>query len=284
MPPTPPVILPPGRHLVLPGRGTTFVRELAGPPGAPTVVLLHGWLATADLNWFTAYESLGRRFRVVAIDHRGHGRGIRSRAPFRLVDCAGDTAALIETLGIGPAIVVGYSMGGPIAQLTWRDYPRAVSGVVLCATAATFPATTPFRALVRATALGLAVTPPRLRHKLLAAALARGVSTGDHREWLLDEVGRHRMRDLIEAGSELGRFDSTAWIGQLDVPATVVIPTDDDIVPVRRQRTLAGLIPEARVREVRGDHLACVDNADEFVPELVAGCEDVATRASELAA
>src|SRR5262252_10571245 len=105
MPPTAPVALPPGRHVVLPGRGTTFVRELPGPPGAPAVVLLHGWLATADLNWFTSYEALGRRFRVVAMDHRGHGRGIRSPRPFRLADCAGDTAALIETLGIGPAIV-----------------------------------------------------------------------------------------------------------------------------------------------------------------------------------
>jgi len=40
--------LPPGREVVLPGRGSTFVREVAGPPGAPTVVLLHGLGATAD--------------------------------------------------------------------------------------------------------------------------------------------------------------------------------------------------------------------------------------------
>src|SRR5205807_289235 len=58
--PAPP--LPPGRTVVLPGRGRTFVREVTGPPGAPTVVLLHGWTATADLNWFPSYAPLARSF------------------------------------------------------------------------------------------------------------------------------------------------------------------------------------------------------------------------------
>ena len=43
--------LPPGRYVWLPGRGRTFVRELAGPPGAPVLMLLHGWTATGSLNW-----------------------------------------------------------------------------------------------------------------------------------------------------------------------------------------------------------------------------------------
>jgi len=47
-----PPFLATGRAVTLPGRGTTFVREVAGPPGAPTVMLLHGWTATAGLNWF----------------------------------------------------------------------------------------------------------------------------------------------------------------------------------------------------------------------------------------
>src|SRR5438874_11869328 len=92
--------LPPGRHLELPGRGTTFVRDLAGPPGAPTLILLHGLGATADLNWFPAFDTLGRRFRVLALDHRGHGQGIRVGARFRLGDCADDVAAVADALGV----------------------------------------------------------------------------------------------------------------------------------------------------------------------------------------
>ena len=50
--------VPRGRYIWLADRGRTFARELAGPPGAPTVVLLHGWTATADLNWWASYAPL----------------------------------------------------------------------------------------------------------------------------------------------------------------------------------------------------------------------------------
>src|SRR4051812_28284526 len=104
--------LPQGRRIQLPGRGTTFVREVEGPPNAPVVLLLHGWIASGGLNWFTCFELLSRYFRVLAPDMRGHGRGIRARRRFRLADCADDAAALLEHLDIDNALVVGYSLGG----------------------------------------------------------------------------------------------------------------------------------------------------------------------------
>ena len=50
------------------------MHELAGPPGAPTLVLLHGWGGTAAGNWSTAMSTLARHFRVIAPDLRGHGK------------------------------------------------------------------------------------------------------------------------------------------------------------------------------------------------------------------
>jgi pimeloyl-ACP methyl ester carboxylesterase len=125
----PPGDLPGGRYLDLEGRGTTFYRRVEGPAGAPTVLLLHGWTATSALNWYSSFGPLGERYGVVAIDHRGHGHGIRSDEPFTLEDCADDAAALVEALGLGPVIAVGYSMGGPIAQLLWRRHRELVAGL-----------------------------------------------------------------------------------------------------------------------------------------------------------
>ena len=118
-------------------RGPIVVRDV-GPRDAPALVLLHGWTATADLNWFTCYQPLSERYRVVAFDHRGHGSGVRSKSPFRLEDCADDAADIATALGIDRFIAVGYSMGGPVAQLLWRQHRHRVEGLVLCATAAQF--------------------------------------------------------------------------------------------------------------------------------------------------
>lgn len=76
------------------------------------------------------FERLSRRFRVIAVDHRGHGRGIRSRRRFRLADCADDAVAVADQLGVERFVAVGHSMGGPIAQLVWKRHPELFSDVL----------------------------------------------------------------------------------------------------------------------------------------------------------
>ena len=103
-------------------------------PDAPTIVLLHALGCTAYLSWVAAIGELSRNYRVVTFDQRWHGRGIRSPR-FRFADCADDVVAVLDALGIDRAVVAGYSMGGAIAQLTWRRHPDRVAGLVLCSTA-----------------------------------------------------------------------------------------------------------------------------------------------------
>ncbi|MEO5724579.1 MAG: alpha/beta fold hydrolase, partial [Ilumatobacteraceae bacterium] len=128
--------LPDGHTLVVAERGEVFFRHFRHPdPTAPTLLLLHGWTATADLQFFTAYAALAERYSFVAIDHRGHGRGMRPAVPFELEDAADDAAGLIRALGINDVITVGYSMGGPISLLLARRHPELVTGMVVQATA-----------------------------------------------------------------------------------------------------------------------------------------------------
>jgi len=276
--------LPPGRHVDLPGRGTTFVRELPGPatadPAAPVVVLLHGWTVSADLNWFTSYEALGRRHRVLAIDHRGHGRGLRSRRRFRLADCADDVAALCEVLEIGSIIPVGYSMGGPIAMLTWHRHRDLVDGLVLCATAPNFRAgnrgaeATMF-SMLPLLANAARLTPRVVRHRVASRLLGTRTEDNDVGRWARAEILRAEPAAVAEAGAALGRFDARPWLGEIDVPTTVVRTTRDDAVPPSRQTVLAERIPGARLVDVAADHGACVTGANRFVPALVRAVDHV---------
>ena len=83
-PAVPPTWLPAARIVAVPGRGEVFCRTHERPEGGPTLLLLHGWTASADVQFATIYQALMARYSFVAVDHRGHGRGIRSDQPFRL--------------------------------------------------------------------------------------------------------------------------------------------------------------------------------------------------------
>ncbi len=272
--------LPPGRAVELPGRGTTFVRELPGPHhSAPTVLLLHGWTVNADLNWFVSYRPLAERFRVVAIDHRGHGRGIRTRRRFRLADCADDVAALCEVLELDRIIVAGYSMGGPVAMLTWHRHRDLVDGLVLCATAPIFRRSGMGRIAGSAFPVmaGLGrLTPPRARQAVAGRLLGQGLEDDQFGTWARTQIGLGDPVAVAEAGAALGRFDNRSWLGDIDVPTVVVRTTHDLAVPPARQSTLVDSIPGAAAIDVEADHGGCITAADRFVPALVRGCASVA--------
>lgn len=262
------------------------MREAAGPPGAPTVLLLHGWTVTADLNWFTAYEALARHFRVIALDHRGHGRGIRASQPFRLEDCADDAAALVEALGIDQVIPVGYSMGGPVAQLLWRRHRNLVAGLVLCATGRSLSGSDLGSRVYFSGLLGLSVaarfTPAPVRRELTSRVIRRRLGVGPWAEWGLSEMQRNDTTTILQAGWALGRFRSHDWIGDVDIPTAVVVTANDKIVDPSRQLRLAAAIPGAAVVTVDGDHGSCVTDPDRFVPGLLEACTGVARRAGIL--
>ena len=265
--------LPPGRFVDLPGRGRTFARVAEGPgPAAPTLLLLHGWTATADLNWFRCYGPLSRRFRVVALDHRGHGRGLRSRRPFRLEDCADDAAALCEVLGFESVIPVGYSMGGPIAQLVWKRHRSLVSGIVLCATSRNFGRSLPERAMFTSM-LGLSaaarVTPGPVRRQVADRLFARRLAQTPLGPWAATEIRRGDPSVILQAGWSIGSFSSAEWIGDIDVPVSVVVTMQDNVVHPSRQLRLADSIPGSVVFPVAGDHGVCVASPRRFVPALM---------------
>jgi 3-oxoadipate enol-lactonase len=274
--------LPPGAAMHLPGRGTTFVRTLAGPPKAPTLLLLHGWTATADLNWFTCYKPLARHYRVVALDHRGHGRGIRSRRAFRLEDCADDAVAVCDVLGINRFIPVGYSMGGPIAQLIWKRHHDRVRGLVLCATA-------PYFATSREEKLGflglsgmaaLARLTPAQARKWLTDQVYLQRKTSEWQPWAVQEAAMHDWRAVLEAGKSIGAFSSREWISDIDVPASVIITMSDRVVPPRRQVRLFESLHRAEAFRVDGDHDAIVAHASRFVPVLMRATSSVVQRSA----
>lgn len=266
--PLPPPSIPAGRTVVLPGRGETFVRETSGRPGDPTIALLHGWTASADLNWLRVYDTVPDLGRMIAMDHRGHGRGMRSEERFTLEAAADDVAALLVELDAAPAILVGYSMGGPISMLTWLRHPDVVSGLVLQATALEWRASKRERIIWRFMAVVeylLRLGRPR---GIIERALREMVEVSPDLEplvgWLKAEMRRGDPEMLADAGRALGLYDFRPHASRVNVPTAVVVTTKDRLVRPRKQRQLAKAIPSSATFELHGDHDAAMVMGKEF--------------------
>ncbi len=276
--------LPAGRLVRVEGRGELFVRHHRhADAAAPTVMLLHGWTASSDLQFFTAYEALAARFSFIGIDHRGHGRGLRTPTAFRLEDAADDAAAVIREVATGPVVAVGYSMGGPISLHLARRHPDLVHGLVVQATALEWTTTLGERTLWRV----LPIFGSWLRSKgyrwYLNRSVPKLIGAGHPVEpyvpWLLSEMSRNDAFAMVDAGRALADYDARPWASTLGVPAASLITTRDRLVGPAKQRALASAL-RATVRELPADHFAPVAEPARFAA-LTVELVDAVLRSSQ---
>ena len=264
------------RLVDLPGRGTTRVWECAGPPGAETVMLIHGVAVTAALNWGQVFVPLGRDFRVVAADLRGHGDGIppvfaipagglRRRSPRWQLSLI--SAALprwvIPWAAWWPSCCTG---GTPRWCRGWcwthrgqcRGSPAEQLAALAMPTVAAVLRWNPLLHLMGAEFVGMA-----LLGRIDDPATSR---------WARAELSRTTLATVVSAMPAVSSFTSDSWLGQVDAPTAVVITARDRIVPPGRQLELARAVPVASVHDVDAGHGGCINAPRSFARALLEAC------------
>jgi len=259
-----PFVLP-GKIVHLPGRGEMFVRHLQhSNPNAPTLLLLHGWTASCDSQFFAAYEELSQHFSIIGVDHRGHGRGLRPSFPVTLEDCADDAAAVAKEIGATSVITVGYSMGGPISLLTAQRHPAFVSGMVLQATALEWSGTRKEKNKMRFIGpMAHIVGRPRILRFFFNRTLPRGHENRRYVSWMIAENRRNDPWMTAEAGKAIAKFDARGFAPMLNKPASFVFTLRDTVVLPHKQQALASAV-NAQIIEIDGDHMAPIVMPREF--------------------
>lgn len=266
-----PQVLPeaPMGRLVRAGEHEFLVRE-AGPAGGPPLFLIHGWAYDSFATWHRIAPMLADSHRVLAPDQRNHGKSDHIRERYSLADSADDMAAVMDALELGPVPVVGYSMGGMVAQELARRHPGRVSRLVLAATAA-YPVPR------RRTAVAAYLLAARLGKISMREALAlshrylirNGVVPPEHARWLWEAL-RHRDVDLYVAGGwAIWQFDSRSWVGDLPQPVQVIIPDSDQLIPPVAQHELVELlggVPTVVLESAR--HEAMLTHAEEIAEAI----------------
>lgn len=259
----------PGRT-VYAGDAEFMVREAGVGQGRP-ILLIHGLSGSSLGEWYQIGQKLATSRHVIMVDHRNHGLAPQVTSRYEIEDVADDIAAVLDAMEVGSVDVVGYSMGGIIAQSLAHRHPGRVASLTLIATLAHHPEPMGFlrrvfalavRAWERITGWGT----PEVRMAYLIAF--KGVER-EHARWLWEETHRRNPDAGSQATFALLRFDSRPWIGRLGVPTLVIIPTEDVLVRPAWQYELAGLIPDARVAEVVGArHEVVWSHPDRILDEL----------------
>ena len=259
----------PGRT-VLVGEQEFFVRE-AGSESAPPLVLIHGWGFDGEMTYYKLIPTLAKRYRVIVPDHRNHGKSDRIRGPVEVGDLAFETIGVLEALGHDEFDVFGYSLEGMAAQVLAHRYPQRVRRLILGGTAARpvdrlrLPARLAFwvaRALARFSKKELVIFT--YRHLLRS-----GVIEARHARWFWAAMLNRDPTLYYESGKAAWRFDSRSWVGQIDVPTMMIIPTRDQVVPTRTQYELAELIGADPVVEIPGaGHESVLSHPEDYAAAI----------------
>jgi pimeloyl-ACP methyl ester carboxylesterase len=181
--------------------------------------------------------------RVLVVDLPGHG-GTAGPGLLGIQAYADWVVAFLDTVGIDRAVVVGHSMGGAIAQTLALGRPDRLDGVVLVATGARLRvAGRLFEAFREAPAEG----------RGLLQGLSYGSATPPERVSVAERV-LAETAPLVTLGDFLAcdRFDVLDCLGRIEVPALVLVGTEDRLTPPRFARALADGIAGARLVEIPG--------------------------------
>ncbi len=108
--------------------GTPIVCEVRGK-GDTALVFIHGWCGDHEY-WKNQVEEFAPNYRIVTLDQAGHGESGKDRKEWKVSDLARDVETVVKELGLKRVILVGHSMGGPVALMAAKRMPGTVVAVV----------------------------------------------------------------------------------------------------------------------------------------------------------
>jgi pimeloyl-ACP methyl ester carboxylesterase len=227
----------------------------SGPP----VLLIHG-LGSCGRDWEMQRPALAARYTVVTVDLRGHGESSKPPGLYSIPRFSADVVHVLEALALGPAHVVGVSLGGMVAFQLALDAPALVRSLVVINSAPeVVPRTWKEHLAVKARFWALrlagirrlgeriaAMSFPEPGQEELRAALAARIASNDVRAY------RASLRAIVG-------WSVADRLGALACP-TLVVTGDQDYTPVALKEAYAARIPQARVVVIaRSRHVTPLD-------------------------
>ncbi len=251
----------------------------SGPP----LVLIMGY-RLSSLAWPLAFiEALAARFTVVLFDNRGTGTSDKPTYGYEISNMARDVGGLLDHLEIARANVLGYSMGGAIAQEFVRQFPDRVLALALCATMCGGPrAVYASPSVVRVMRELDGLKPEEIARRIWSVTYSPGYLE-NHRELAEDQMRREIAAPTPLHAADLqyqafAEFDCSKALPNVKAPTLVLTGDLDQLVSPQNSKFIASLIPGASLIVIPGcGHRMMWEATDEcvaFVTEFLTGVSE----------
>lgn len=234
------------RFIDVSGRSVRVHVQGDGPP----VLLING--LGANLTMWTPLVCQLEGFQVISFDAPGTGKSRTPRLPYRLSMIADVAGRVLDELGHEQVDVLGYSLGGAVAQQLALQDPGRVRRLVLVSTssgAGAVPGS--WRALMAV------MTPARHYAKAGYAAAMKIIDLAPAEKesnFLRAQAGSWHhgsppsVRGYALQMTAFSLFNSLPWLHRIQQPTLVLSGTDDHLIPLANGAILAAYMPEARLR------------------------------------
>jgi 3-oxoadipate enol-lactonase len=249
--------------------------EASGPPGAPSVTLVMG-LGYPAAMWWRQLPALTAHWRVILIDNRGAGRtGDVVGAPYSIETMAADVLAVLDAARVQATHLVGFSMGGMIAQELSLTHPERVRSLALLATHS--GARHSFF-LPEARSL-LSARTGMTAHEAAEVAIPFNYAPTTDRSLIEEDWAVRLPLASTPAGFAAQMTGGMRWsslrrLPHLRPPLMVLHGQEDRLIPVSNGRLIASAVRDSALCVVRGaNHLLTTDRADEVNVRLLAWFE-----------
>lgn len=250
------------------------------------LVLLHG-ITLSSLVWHYQLQDLADRYRVIAVDHRGHGSSKGGTGKWDLDRLALDLRELLEHLDLHSTVIVGHSMGGMMTLRFALDHADVlgdrVDGLVLMSTSGG-----PVHRLAAWRAMTEVVTPSARRLFSLGDRIPGGLFADSDLSSLVFRLGMGKaatpehieLNRLMTAATPISvwtellsgviGFDVRDRLGELKLPVLVLVGTRDLLTPPAAARELVSGLPGARPLETfpGGGHMLMLERREEVAEAI----------------
>jgi len=240
----------------------------------PPLVLIMGYRLNSSAWPATFIEQLARQFTVITLDNRGTGLSDKPVEGYAIANMARDVRGVLDELAIAEVSMLGYSMGGAIAQEFVRQFPERVSRLILCATLAGGPQASYASSSVVSVMRDLdGLSPEQAARRIWKVTYAPGYLE-EHRTLAEDQMRREIALPTPLHAADLqfqafAEFDGSDALAEIRCPTLVLTGDRDELIPPQNSQMMSTLIPNAKLAVIPGGGHRVLWEATEICVDLI---------------